>query len=119
MSNYKNSRQCGLNLPNRFYIYPLQTWLRLCDGNSLKIIRFDEIELHTGDLEPQSKMWRYYLCDTRFPPILYKKPEGGYKIIDGYHRITKLMNNNETTGIFFVITYDVLHNYYDNNKKIK
>ena len=97
-------------LPDRDYRYPLQTWLKLCKGTNLKIVPFSKIEV----CDPLSEM-HCYSVDTRFPCILYEKPNSKYIVIDGFHRIKKQMNNNETTGIFFVITYDVLHNYFDNN----
>ncbi len=106
LSNKKMVRNCLLKLPNRHYSYPLQTWLKMCNGNSLKIIPFDQIE---EIREPLDYMWRYYLSDTRFPCILYKEPNRKYILIDGCHRIKKQLDNNETTGIFFIITPEILH----------
>ena len=103
-------RYCSLYLPEKHYRYRLQTWLKLCGGNNLKIVPFFKIEIR----EPRSQI-RYYLCDTRFPCILYEKPDGTYIVIDGYHRIKKQQDRNETTGIFFVITDNMLHNYFDDN----
>ena len=97
-------RYCSLKLPDRQYDYKLQTWLKWCKGNSLRIVPFSKIEVR----EPLSDM-RCYAVDTRFPCILYAKPDGRYIVIDGYHRIKKQMNNNETTGIFFIITPEILH----------
>ena len=101
-------KYCSLKLPNRHYKYTLQTWLKLCKGNNLQIVPFTKIDIR----EPLSEM-RCYSVDTRFPCILYEKPDSKYIVIDGYHRIKKQMNNNQTTGIFFIITYDILHNYFD------
>ena len=85
-------------------MYPLQTWLKLCKGTNLEIVPFSKIEVR----EPLSEM-HCYSVDTRFPCILYAKPNGRYIVIDGNHRIKKQMNNNETTGIFFIITPEILH----------
>lgn len=97
-------KYCSLYLPDRHYKYRLHTWLKWCRGDSLKIVPFSKIEFR----EPLSDM-RCYAVDTRFPCILYEKPDGRYITIDGYHRIKKQMNNNETTGIFFIITPEILH----------
>lgn len=94
-------------LSDRHYSYPLQTWLKMCKGNCLKIVPFDQIE-EIRKPRDFKEMWRYYLSDTRFPCILYKEPDHKYILIDGCHRIKKQMDNNETTGIFFVITPKML-----------
>lgn len=91
-------RCCVLKLHNKEYKYPLQTWLKLCKANSLSIIPFSQIKLET----PQSFLC-YYLCDPRFPCILYKESDK-YLVIDGNHRIQRQIDKGESTGIFFIIT---------------
>ena len=102
-------RYCILNLPNKEYRYPLQTWLKLCKANSLSIIPFSQIKL----AKPQSFV-RYHLCDPRFPCILYKKPNNKYLVIDGNHRIQRQIDKGESTGIFFIITPKELNEYHKN-----
>ena len=48
---------------------------------------------------------RYYLADIRFPIILLTRPNGRYKIVDGHHRFLKLLNNEATTAIAFIINH--------------
>ena len=98
-------RYCVLNLPNKKYRYPLQTWLKLCKANSLSIIPFAQIKLE----KPQSIL-HYHLCDPRFPCILYKNPDQ-YLVIDGNHRIQKQIDQGESTGIFFIITPEQLNEH--------
>tara|TARA_R100000152_G_C6746201_1_gene169785 strand:+ start:570 stop:944 length:375 start_codon:yes stop_codon:yes gene_type:complete len=51
---------------------------------------------------------RYEQCDIRFPGILYEQPPNSYneiyKVLDGCHRIQKMIDQGLTEGVFFVMT---------------
>ena len=53
---------------------------------------------------------RYINCDTSFPCIAAEgapNPEGKkYRVCDGKHRIHKLKNEGESSGLFYVLTAD-------------
>jgi len=85
----------------------LSDWLPVCKASSLKIIPLNKIDKwlndSSADLFEKTKMKKLYLCDERYPGILYEYKPDKYQIIDGTHRILKQLNQNKTTGIFFVL----------------
>jgi len=80
-------------------------WLTRCSPNELKIIPMKDIDFNIK-VEMNE---RYYLADIRFPIILLTQPNSRYKIIDGHHRFLKLLNNEATTAIAFIINHSNLN----------
>ena len=80
-------------------------WLQKCSANQLEIIPMKDIDFNFK-VEMNE---RYYLADIRFPIILLTRPNGRYLIVDGYHRFLKLLNNEATTAIAFIINHQDLN----------
>ena len=64
---------------------------------------------------------RYINCDIRYPPIIaYNEPNpfnNKYRMIDGRHRIQKLLLNGLTESLFYVFDFDELRPFlFDGNK---
>ena len=64
---------------------------------------------------------RYISCDTKYPPIIaYNAPNpfnNKYRMIDGRHRIQKLLFNGLTESLFYVFDFDELRPFlFDGNK---
>jgi len=65
---------------------------------------------------------RYVNCDTKYPPIIaYNAPNpfnNKYRMIDGRHRIQKLLFNGLTESLFYVFDFDELRPYIINGHRI-
>ena len=65
---------------------------------------------------------RYINCDTKYPPIIaYNAPNpfnNKYRMIDGRHRIQKLLLNGLTESLFYVFDFDELRPYIINGHRI-
>lgn len=66
---------------------------------------------------------RYLDCDTSYPGIVveginnpYKLP---YRLIDGKHRVQRLRDSGEKTGLFYVLTKDQVMGYTTTTEKTK
>tara|TARA_Y100001963_G_C6471523_1_gene304716 strand:- start:98 stop:505 length:408 start_codon:yes stop_codon:yes gene_type:complete len=59
---------------------------------------------------------RYTACNTDIPPIISKDAPNiagkAYRMLDGKHRIQKMIDNDKTTSKFFVINYDDIKQYF-------
>jgi len=83
----------------RVYL-PTATFLSICKADMLQIIPFDLIN------QEKYCSWELYMkCDTRFPGILYKEDDR-YLIIDGNHRLARMIDAGLQTGLFFVLNKD-------------
>ena len=65
---------------------------------------------------------RYINCDTKYPPIIaYNAPNpfnNKYRMIDGRHRIQKLLLNGLTESLFYVFDFDELRPYIIDGHRI-
>ena len=61
-------------------------------------------------------------CDLKYPPIIaYNAPNpfnNNYRMIDGRHRIQKLLLNGLTESLFYVFDFDELRPYIISGSKI-
>ena len=65
---------------------------------------------------------RYINCDTKYPPIIASNApnpfNNKYRMIDGRHRIQKLLFNGLTESLFYVFDFDELRPYIISGSKI-
>jgi len=83
-------------------LYFLEDWFKVCNGNNLDVVRFDDIE----NLPEKPYDFRRVLkADIRFPGICYRDKEGVLRIIDGRHRLFRLKQLGAKEGMFFVLKH--------------
>ena len=65
---------------------------------------------------------RYDLCDVSYPGIITNGPnpyDNEYRMIDGRHRIHKLLSNGMRESLYYVIDWDIIkHLFVENSNSI-
>ena len=95
-------------------IYDLQNYEHLLTQDRLKTVSFEDIAFkgkHFTNLRGQTCLCcdgsRYYSANIKFPGILVENMENPYnlkyRLIDGKHRIEKMINLGMTTSQFYIL----------------
>ena len=78
---------------------------------SKRLVKFNDISWKGKDLDYKLNDERYNKCDVRHPCILTigKNPHNcKYRMIDGRHRITKMINMGLSKSLFYIIDFDII-----------
>lgn len=78
---------------------------------SKRLVKFNDISWKGKDIDYKLNDERYDKCDIRHPCILTigKNPHNcKYRMIDGRHRITKMINMGLSKSLFYIIDFDII-----------
>ena len=89
------------------YILNLKNLKEYLTEDKLKLVSFKDIAWKGKNMDPRliSKR-RYDKCDIKFPGIIteYQNPyDCKYRIVDGLHRISKMVNMGMKRNYFYII----------------
>ena len=109
-----------------FCLIDLKELAKLLNDDRLDIVQLEEIAWKGKQNFPHQSGnecsccggSRYISCDTKYPPIIaYNAPNpfnNKYRMIDGRHRIQKLLINGLTESLFYVFDFDELRPFIIN-----
>ena len=104
----------------KFCLIDLKRLAKLLNDDRLDTVQLKDIAwkgkqnfpYQSGNECPCCKGKRYTNCDTKYPPIIaYNAPNpfnNKYRMIDGRHRIQKLLFDGITQSLFYVFDFDEL-----------
>ena len=90
------------------YIKDIIPYLEL---KNKQLVKFNNISWKGKDLDYKLNDERYNKCDVRHPCILTvgKNPHNcKYRMIDGRHRMTKMINMGLNESLFYIIDFDII-----------
>ena len=91
------------------YILYIKDIIPYLHKKNKQLIMFDEISWKGKDIKHELDENRYKECDIRYPCILTegKNPHNcKYRMIDGKHRMTKMVRMGLSKSYFYVIDYN-------------
>ena len=100
---------------------------KICDSlneSNLKRVKLDDIAWKGKHLYPflsGENCWcchnqkRYWEADEKYPGIIVKNApnpyNNKYRMIDGKHRIQKLLLSGKKTGLYYILDYDYIRQF--------
>ena len=106
-----------------YSVIELRTIFHLLKEDKLKEVEFKDIAWRGKHFFPNfsgNNCWccsgrRYMQCDVKYPGILLDNVsnpyDNRYRMIDGKHRLQKMLLSGMTKSLFYVLDYDDVKNY--------
>ena len=122
---YRNSsgNWCITEDVNKIHYLFLEDIIPLLTEDKIKSIPLKSIGWRDKHIFPEPWITeRYYLCDVSYPGIITNGPnpyDNEYRMIDGRHRIHKLLSNGVQESLYYVLDWDTIKDLFvENNNDI-
>jgi|TARA_Y100000361_G_scaffold153885_1_gene177097 hypothetical protein len=104
-------------------VLPIVSIAHLLVPENIVTLPFDVIAYRGMDLHPSQRGYnciccagkKYRSCNTKYPGIITNasNPHGKeYRLLDGKHRLVKMMNQGKTEGEFYFLPFESIREYF-------